>query len=448
MLDEETNLDAKVVQQLAQALQPTVDEVSVEFEGLPSENPEAMAVDEVQVPRGTEVLGSLLNYTSPLVAMPKKAHGMAQAPFLVPPIITGSPFRVYCMLPPGVPAPTAALVKARIPEGQLASRVAARPADVLTKGSMIHTLAARALIRDLQDGTSFMHAQAWYPPQPSAVRAEIVRLGLLYNLVSKHTSFVATQSASGIFARESTRPAGQQQQQQQQQQQLQQQAQRQQKRYQPPQQPQYAPKATDIGLLLRSFGLGVGNEMLKSASGGDFFKGSLDAPVYKSAGSPIYKSAGGPGYKSAGGQGLCLVRSAIDLEQGAFGETPAKRACAVAISSGGRLLDQHAALVQVQAFDGSFPQVQAVAQLCGLGLEAAVQAAMPPEASGDLVLWLTALAVAVLTASAGTDSKARFPQYELVVAKARRWLERQASARSLNLSAVEQAARAALAHSS
>lgn len=58
----------------------------------------------------------------------------------------------------------------------------------ITSSDMIHKMAGRSLIRDLEEGRSKLHAEE---RSEEEIRAEIVRLGLLYQLASSETSFLA-----------------------------------------------------------------------------------------------------------------------------------------------------------------------------------------------------------------------------------------------------------------
>ena len=46
------------------------------------------------------------------------------------------------------------------------------------KGNLLHTLAARALIRDLEEGNSYLHAKG--AASAANVRNEVIRLGITY----------------------------------------------------------------------------------------------------------------------------------------------------------------------------------------------------------------------------------------------------------------------------
>lgn len=74
----------------------------------------------------------------------------------VPPILSDTRFLLFCLAPLGHATPTAATITASTPAGPLAVRVEARPEDYI-QGEVIHKMAARAVIRDLEEGTSYMH---------------------------------------------------------------------------------------------------------------------------------------------------------------------------------------------------------------------------------------------------------------------------------------------------
>ena len=64
-------------------------------------------------------------------------------------------------------------------------------------GNLVQKLTARALIRDLEEGSSWLHsANQNLGAIGAQVKAEIVRLGTTYSLVSKHTSFIAVEDRS------------------------------------------------------------------------------------------------------------------------------------------------------------------------------------------------------------------------------------------------------------
>lgn len=157
-----------------------------------------------------------------------------QAPFLPPPIFSGTRFVMYAFFSAGA-CPTGSIrVCAQGPSGDMDIDI---PITKLTgAGRTLHTLAARALIRDLEEGTSHLHyrqtgrpphkrgggdgseprwfrgwlytdkavggkgqdkGSAWSlePVTPSShvVRQELIDLGTRFQLTSSATSFVAVE---------------------------------------------------------------------------------------------------------------------------------------------------------------------------------------------------------------------------------------------------------------
>ncbi|CAG8751247.1 4793_t:CDS:2, partial [Gigaspora rosea] len=113
-------------------------------------------------------------------------------PFLIPPIYSGVRFIVYCILERGIEVHKEIIVRAISNDGPIKLSIPLDP--VRLQGSKIHTLAARKLIQDLDDGTSFFHRHQVNNGKnisASFIREQIVKLGKIYNLASKHTSFLA-----------------------------------------------------------------------------------------------------------------------------------------------------------------------------------------------------------------------------------------------------------------
>jgi len=65
--------------------------------------------------------------------------------------------------------------------------------DRSISGNLLHTLAARKLIQDLEEGTSYLHPA---PPSDAGVKAAIVSLGTTFGLASRYTSFLAIEERS------------------------------------------------------------------------------------------------------------------------------------------------------------------------------------------------------------------------------------------------------------
>ncbi|CAI2181767.1 10586_t:CDS:2 [Funneliformis geosporum] len=115
-----------------------------------------------------------------------------QAPYEIPQIYSGIRLVVYCMLAKGVTARKSIILSAMSQDGPMKLEIPVDP--IILKGSKVHTLAARKLIQNLEDGTSYIHHHPKFCDKPvpaSIIRKTIVTLGKAFDLTSKYTSFLA-----------------------------------------------------------------------------------------------------------------------------------------------------------------------------------------------------------------------------------------------------------------
>jgi hypothetical protein len=113
-----------------------------------------------------------------------------QVPYFIPPIYPGVRFIVYCILEKSIEPRKVITLKATSQDGPMKLDI---PLDPVTlQGSIIHRLAARKLIQDLDDEKSFLHKNPKNVgkdiPAPF-VKEYIVKLGKTFNLASKHTRY-------------------------------------------------------------------------------------------------------------------------------------------------------------------------------------------------------------------------------------------------------------------
>jgi len=184
---EGERIEKNVLKQLKDATQPALENVKVDW-GIPYVNQEAPK--PAGPPTGSMVL-SLLNYTSPAVTNPPKIIStLQQAPHKIPPIYDQTHFRVYSIFKCET-LPTKVVITAVSPDGVMNAEL---PVDniKIIQGKLLHTLAARTLIRDLEEGSSYLHIGNASPPA-GVIQDEIIRLGTTYGLASKHTSFLAIE---------------------------------------------------------------------------------------------------------------------------------------------------------------------------------------------------------------------------------------------------------------
>ncbi|KAI8809616.1 hypothetical protein BJ742DRAFT_738177 [Cladochytrium replicatum] len=136
-----------------------------------------------------------------------------RAPHRIPVLYTGNRFVVFAIVNNQKDRPTEVRILGSSTDGpvELSVPVTTFPKAFASawegsKFGLIHTLAARKLIEDLDEGRSYLHDEATNPfaakmpgPIPAdIVRHEIVRLGVTYGLASSATSFVAVEEETDV----------------------------------------------------------------------------------------------------------------------------------------------------------------------------------------------------------------------------------------------------------
>jgi hypothetical protein len=144
-----------------------------------------------------KVLRQLGKALAPALTDVKVAWGglrATQAPWHVPPVFAGGRVLVYGFLEDAAAASQVTL-SARGASGPVSFSLEVDPAEAVP-GTLVATLAARTMIRDLEEGASPLHDRRGSlqdRERPDRVKEEIVRLGTEYGLTSSHTSFVAVE---------------------------------------------------------------------------------------------------------------------------------------------------------------------------------------------------------------------------------------------------------------
>ncbi|KAL6040638.1 von Willebrand factor A domain-containing protein 5A [Balamuthia mandrillaris] len=148
------NMETKVMRQLSRAMQPALSNLTIDWGGL-------------------------------------EAH---QTPYRLPPLFAGGRLVIYSLLPEGSKAsdvtinaqtaikPFSATVKLNLEE----------PED----GQLLHKLATRSLIRDFEEGRSYLHRPNGgfiSGKSQQDVKEETIRLSTTYGVLSKFTAFVAEE---------------------------------------------------------------------------------------------------------------------------------------------------------------------------------------------------------------------------------------------------------------
>ena len=121
---------------------------------------------------------------------------VAQSPHEVPPVFADGRVLIFAKLDNARPATVT--LRAIAKEGPVSFELPLDPASA-EAGTLVGTLWARRTIRDLEEGRSELHPRRGSRQtralglKDEQVKAEIVRLGTAWSLISRHTSFVAVE---------------------------------------------------------------------------------------------------------------------------------------------------------------------------------------------------------------------------------------------------------------
>ncbi len=144
-----------VVSMLKDALQPFLSDVRVDWGGAEVMNLSEASPAAPVVAKPAAVKGSLMGHravsSKPELKIRELPACMLQAPFKVPPIYSGTRFTVFALLRPDR-LPSQITVTAQSPDGPVTLVMEVERHS----GNMVQKLAARALIRDLEDGNELV----------------------------------------------------------------------------------------------------------------------------------------------------------------------------------------------------------------------------------------------------------------------------------------------------
>ncbi|CAG0895918.1 unnamed protein product [Cyprideis torosa] len=178
-------LEGKVQQTLHNALQPCMKGTSLSwsYQDRNKTDEEVMSYeDHHNVKPGVEVNGD----------GPEKEHGSPwkQIPPKVPVIFNGTKFIIYFLSKEGnTMLPDKITVESETPNGPMKQVLQAKTTQ--QKGNQIHKLAARSLIRYLEESVDNVSRN-------KKLKTEIISLGLKYGLSSQFTSYVAVDTSNHV----------------------------------------------------------------------------------------------------------------------------------------------------------------------------------------------------------------------------------------------------------
>jgi hypothetical protein len=117
---------------------------------------------------------------------------VTQAPLQVPPVFAGRELLLYGLVTKA--RPRAVRLTASSPSGPIVSEVPLSEAPAST-GRTVGTLAARARIRELEEGSDYLSERGSRQRnrKPTSAAREIIELAIRYTLMSRETSFVAVE---------------------------------------------------------------------------------------------------------------------------------------------------------------------------------------------------------------------------------------------------------------
>jgi uncharacterized protein YegL len=157
------NMDEKVLRQLKRALKPALTDIKMDW-------------------------GSLKN--------------VEQTPFHLPPLFSGGRLVVYAFVPKDTKGETIVTLSAATAKGPFSTSVKVNFAETVD-GDFICKLAAKSLIRDLEEGRSYLHDNKGnLLTAKTDVKKRIIELSVKHSLMSKYTSFVAVEKRKDAVQKE------------------------------------------------------------------------------------------------------------------------------------------------------------------------------------------------------------------------------------------------------
>jgi len=199
--NEREGMESKVTRMLRGGLSAHIVNYRLEWEGKPSsEEVNLRSLSNATSPvHPISLFDSHANTDSP-VSFSDSPHftirTVIQAPYKIQPLFPFSRSTVYALVSSDVRPPSHVFLRGTTPEGDgLEVEIVVQRVPV--QGETVHQLAARKILQELKDGTSYVHGAVDKERQPALlakwVQKEGVRVGLKYGVASHWTSFVAVE---------------------------------------------------------------------------------------------------------------------------------------------------------------------------------------------------------------------------------------------------------------
>ena len=213
--DEMQRMDEKVSRMLMAGLSVHVQDFRLDWEGRPIEDeiiqsiqaPSDVAPSRVPERKKINLFDPNADVNSPVILTDRDhAHSLRnepfqpsilQAPHDLSPLFPFSRSTIYVIISEGIPTPLTVWIRGKTSSGdELELEIKVRP--LWEKGTTIHQLAARKVLREMEDGTGFFckrHSiadrEGRTPAFHELIAREGARFGLTYRVASRWTSFVA-----------------------------------------------------------------------------------------------------------------------------------------------------------------------------------------------------------------------------------------------------------------
>ena len=198
--DAREGMESKVARMLRGGLSAHVTNYRLEWEGKPSvEAVRTSSSPITSAPRHINLFDAQANADSPVSFFDSPDFtipSVIQAPYKIQPLFPFSRSNAYALLSSDARPPSRVWLRGTTPEGdELELEIAVQ--RLPGQGETIHQLAARKVLQELKDGTSYLHGAVDKERQPGLlaewVKREGVRVGLKYGMASQWTSFVAVE---------------------------------------------------------------------------------------------------------------------------------------------------------------------------------------------------------------------------------------------------------------
>ncbi|RHZ62223.1 hypothetical protein Glove_341g18 [Diversispora epigaea] len=185
-------MDKKIIGMLKNAVKPPIKDYKITWID------EKSSTDNDEKPTASSFLNFFKKLSSDAAITSTLKY--CSTPHKIPILYSGVRFIIYCFLSKEVSPPKHIILEAICEDGPIRLDV---PIDPVTlQGSKIHTLGARKMIQDFEEGSSYLHqimkSNEDNNLDQGIIREQIVDLGKRFSLASKYTSFLAIDERENL----------------------------------------------------------------------------------------------------------------------------------------------------------------------------------------------------------------------------------------------------------